>query len=418
MQSNATKDPAQSPPVEGGLEKLKAEYATAFEENQAAQRKYKDAVAERRRRSQPSDRDVQDSDNDARTLLNRHIELRSLQKKNTSLVVLKDELEKIKSSRHLVTWEVRPPATQEHLAVTSDVGHDIGVLEETLKRHVKALEMAVVHAHFEAKAERAKLDEARERAQSGEYGVVPEQRVRAMLTTRRYLTTWLEESLEKCQNDVGPHGDSNKAVQEPDDQNGVAVTDEMIDEQYERYLTARKRVIEAVDKLRAPLPPNEADDSERQTHKGDDDSTMGPKASSGVAMLNNIEKNLLPSLQQHSVVKAYLTLTREQLDSELRATTNMLDKLSDESQLLQAFPILARSGRFEHAASIIGPKSEAREERDGDEVTRRMKPWLFAAEAADVTLSSHRETQLGQGREAMHSVSQSLAELSLLREAT
>ncbi|KAL6249133.1 hypothetical protein RBB50_004196 [Rhinocladiella similis] len=418
MPAGTLKNPVNVALLEGELEKLMTEHASAIEENQLAQRKYEDALEERRRQSPPDRGHDRDSGNDSRTLLDRHIELRSLQKKNTSLVVVKDELDKIKRSHYSVEWDVRLATTQEQLGVRPDARHDISVLDDTLMRHIKALEMAVVQAHLEAKAEKAKLDTARVRAQSDEYRVTPEQRVRAMLMTRRHLTTWLEESLEKCQSNVGYHGGEEEDVQEPR-QNGEVITDVMIDQQYERYLDARKRVIDAVDKVRTPILSKEVDNSERRPDDDDDDDDKAVRQQrfGDPALLNNIEKNLLPSLRQHSVVKAHLALISEQLDNEARATTSMLDRLSDESQLLQAFPILARSGRFEHAASAIGAKSEARAEREvGDEVARHLKPWLFAAEAADVASSGNLEKQLGQGREAMQAVSKSLAEWSLLKE--
>ncbi|KAK6367334.1 hypothetical protein LTS17_010260 [Exophiala oligosperma] len=387
MLSSPSKDTAQSPLLEGELEKLNAEYASAIEENQAAQSKYEDALERRRRRSQSNKGDDRDSSHNPRTLLNRHVELRSLQKRNTSFVVLKDELDKIKSLLDSAKWKVRPAAAQEQLTVPPDARNDISLLEHTLMRHVKALEMAVVQSHLEAKAEKAKLDKARVRAQSDEHGVTPEQRVRAMLTTRRHLTKWLEESLEKCQDNFGEHGGDDKDVQDPGPgQNGEVITDDMIDEQYERYLDARRRIIDAVDNLRAPIPFKGGESTEQQPHEEQGKATR--------------QKGLGGSA----------------LDDEARATKNMLDRLSDESQLLQAFPILARSGRFEHAASAIGTKSEAREDQVGDdEVAQRIKPWLFAAEAAEVALSSNMEKQLGQGTEAMHTVSRSLAELSLLK---
>ncbi|KIW41036.1 uncharacterized protein PV06_06633 [Exophiala oligosperma] len=416
MLSSPSKDTAQSPLLEGELEKLNAEYASAIEENQAAQSKYEDALERRRRRSQSNKGDDRDSSHNPRTLLNRHVELRSLQKRNTSFVVLKDELDKIKSLLDSAKWKVRPAAAQEQLTVPPDARNDISLLEHTLMRHVKALEMAVVQSHLEAKAEKAKLDKARVRAQSDEHGVTPEQRVRAMLTTRRHLTKWLEESLEKCQDNFGEHGGDDKDVQDPGPgQNGEVITDDMIDEQYERYLDARRRIIDAVDNLRAPIPFKGGESTEQQPHEEQGKATR-QKGLGGSAVLNNVERNLLPSLRHNSVVKSHLALIREQLDDEARATKNMLDRLSDESQLLQAFPILARSGRFEHAASAIGTKSEAREDQVGDdEVAQRIKPWLFAAEAAEVALSSNMEKQLGQGTEAMHTVSRSLAELSLLK---
>jgi len=50
-------------------------------------------------------------------------------------------------------------------------------------------------------------------------------------------------------------------------------------------------------------------------------------------------------------------------------------------------------------------------------VLSRIQPWLFAAEAADVASTAGIETHVNQGLQAMDSVSRSLAELRLLREA-
>ncbi|KIV83063.1 hypothetical protein PV11_05123 [Exophiala sideris] len=403
------------------LDSLRAEYLVALEQHRAAQRRYEDAV------STASQAQSQTGHNEAHSvpthgggvaegpaaLLARHIELRGLQKQHASLVVWADDLKGVKSSEVLATIDGGLPTKSVNVVKTpSETAKGTMALEDSLARSMQALEMAVVQAHQDAKREKARLDEVKIRTDM--IRPTTQQRVQAMLATRRVLTTWLEEALEMCQGQV-THVESETGESKDRD----TVTDAMIDEVYERYLDARRRVLDAVaplsDLVYGDMEQNSNDSQDLAVKSGPGQVMRGSELEPG-GLLNVIEKALLSALQRQGSAQTHLSFATVQVDAEMAKTINMLDRLGDESQLLQAFPILARSGRFQHAASALGKRTD---DEDGtkDEISRRTEPWMFAANAADVALSGALEKALGEGKQAMESASKSLAELQLLKDA-
>ncbi len=389
------------------VERLRTEYLDAVEENRAAHQRYEQALAATG--DQPRHTKAEDRTDgvDSTTLLERHIELLRLQKQNASLVVLRDELEQLKFKREATKVEFLPTMVEEFDA-RFEAGQEVPVLEESITRRVKALESEVVRAHHEAGQERAKLEKAKMQTQTRVANSSPNRRLHAILATRQELTTWLEESLEKCQDQQQGELEQIEC--------GRRVTEAMIEGQYQRYLDARKRLIAAVTELRAALPEKSTPKLSSSEWQTEQKTTRHQRSREAAALLNTIEKIVLPKVQNQSVSQAHLVFAGEQIQNELGRTINMLERLGDESQLLQAFPILARSGRFGHAASTFGKQVNAQEAQSKDEISRRMEAWLFAAEAADVAGSGIMEKQLIRGRDATDSVSRSLAELKLLRE--
>jgi len=223
----------------------------------------------------------------------------------------------------------------------------------------------------------------------------------------------LEESLEMCQ---GQGAEREVVEHETRD----TVTNAMIDEEYEQYLNARKRALEAVQSLSKPVQVDSGqhlDGNHESMIRTSSPSTMRGHGVEANGLLNAVEKVLLATLQRRDTIQAHHLVATEQIDDEHAKTVNMLDRLADESQLLQAFPILARSGRFQHAASTLGKRPD-NDDKTKDEISQRMEPWMFAANAADVALSGALEKALGEGKQAMESVSKSLAELRLLKDAS
>ncbi|KAK5412233.1 hypothetical protein LTR06_005203 [Exophiala xenobiotica] len=401
---------------ESEIEGLRTEYLEAVEENRAAHQRYEQALAARGdQQPQHTEAQVRAEGVDATTLLERHIELLRLQKQNASLVVVRDELDRLKLKREATKLNFLPTTAVEDFDARFEAGQDVRVLEESITRRVKALELEVVRAHHEAGNERAKLEKVKMQTQTRISNASPNRQLHAILATRQELTTWLEESLEKCQDQ-----EEQRESEQVEECGRNVITEAMIEGQYQRYLDARERLVAAVTESKAPLPekptPELRSSEERQTEQKTRTTRHHGSREAKATLLNTIEKIVLPKLQNQSVSQAHLVFADEQLQNGLGRTINMLDRLGDESQLLQAFPILARSGRFGHAASTFGKQIDAQEPQNKDEISRRMAAWLFAAEAADVAVSGAMERQLGQGRDATDSLSRSLAELKFLKE--
>ncbi|OAL31252.1 hypothetical protein AYO20_08307 [Fonsecaea nubica] len=388
---------------------LKAEYLAAVQANVKARRCYKEAVesaSSHTHVTDPSPRPA--SDNVA--FLDRHLDLLRLRGQNAKLTALKADMDTILSSsnwpaiaRRTTTAPIDPvvaPHRPEHALE--------GGLPTSIMQSLQALEVAVVRARYEAAQQKTLLDHAK--SSIPEPNSAPdEQHLAAMCVVRQILTTWLQQSLDICQE--GPD------LSNVNDAEDVLETEEGFEQQinimYEQYVEARRQLLSAAANLRSPLLEKESATS------GNEEPVERPFQPQAIDLLvNAIERGLLPAMHQQRMTHSHLTLVDDQLQKDSSSTVNMLDRLSDESQLLQAFPILARSGRFVHATSALGDKQKQETEVDTkDEVSKRLQSWTFAAKAADVASSGTIEKHLKQGSDAMDQVWRGLAAIQLLEEA-
>ena len=188
-----------------------------------------------------------------------------------------------------------------------------------------------------------------------------------------------------------------------------------IDEQYERYPEARRRLIHSVEGLRAPLPEKEPEMAGSENLELPLSASV--QHSGATEMVNAVEARMLASMQEQGISQAHLIATDEQVQKETATTTSMLERLGDTSRLLLAFPTLSHPGRFEHAASTVGRKGDRTEDKAHDATSRHLKLWLFAAQAADATSADTMQKHLLKGNKALGAVARDLAELRLLKDS-
>lgn len=385
---------------------LRAEYLEAVKINLAAQHRYDVLASHTRDHLTPPD--SQTATQPSKALIDQHVDLSRLQKQNASLVELKDELESLRLPQRTAALDNSCSSAEALPPGAPKVASQIDLLSDSITRSIKALELAVVEAQLESEHQKTLFEDAK--TQNADFGnATPQQRAQAMSKTQQELTAWLEENLDRC-----PAEES--LLENSDDKNEEAqpsISDEQIDAQYERYLESRRRLLSAVRALTEPIAavtPETVTASTGAVSTHLDEPTHN-------RFMNKVEQSLLPALQQQHASQTHLIFTEEQLQKETSRMISVLDRLSDESQLLQAFPILAHSGRFEHATATFGKKFGPLDDGEKDEVAARIEPWMFAAKAADVSSTGIMEKHLDRGKEAMEAAAKSLAELRILREA-
>ncbi|KEF57310.1 uncharacterized protein A1O9_05227 [Exophiala aquamarina CBS 119918] len=413
---------------DGGLH---AEYLKAFQANAVAQRRCAEAMQRIQEVKADADgnataRNAASGRASSTSVLQRHLKLLRLQKQHGELVCLRDEIEALKLARGLSSLRIAVdadadtdvPGVVASQPVGDDTGGTIPRLEGLVENLMKGMEIAVVQAQREAGRQATALDGLK--AQSRPFSThTAQQQVSALSSTRSELTAWLEESLEKCQDDID--GDP-RCVEHASGQRVAFDEVEMeqkTDEEYERYLEARKRLLLAVSALKTEVSGAglQAEGHESEAGARDMDTNTRPPRLAETHMVGSIEKRLLPAMQQHNITQHHLGLAEEQLRTETESIVKVIERLSDESQLLQAYPMLAHSGRFQHASSVLGSKPRD-ENVEQDRIAQLIEPWLFSAEAADVAAASGIEKHLKQGKEAIGSVARRMTELGLLIEAS
>ena len=420
-------EPHLSPDYENTLH---ARYLQALQVNVAAQRRCAEATQRLREINADAGahaattRIAADGDASSTNVLQRHLKLLRLQKQHARLVCLRDEFEALKLARGLSSLRVavEPNADITTGAVSrpvvdDDVGGGIATLAGLIESLMKGLEIAVVQDQHESERQAAMLESLKAQARpSSTYTV--QQRVHALLSTRSELTAWVEEALEKCQDDLDGRSQSVEPVNGKGSGFDEVEMERKTDEEYERYLDARKRLLSAVTVLRTEVSePDLHAEGPESSKPRKTDINMQPPSLDFDHTLGSIEKNLLPAMQQQNITQRHSALAEVQLKNENERVVKVIDRLSDESQLLQAYPMLAHSGRFQHASSVFGNKLRD-DSVEQDQITQRIDPWLFSAEAADVAAAAGIEKQVKHAKEAIESVSRILTELGLLMEAT
>ncbi|KAK5047884.1 hypothetical protein LTR84_006072 [Exophiala bonariae] len=407
--------------MENQLGGVRGEYLEALRANVVAQRRCAQAL----QRVQQTDMDIivgvnaeSSAVEDVKhtSLLQKHLQVARLQKQHGGLVGLKDEFEALRLSRGSLSLETDveqhvPDINFESLEYGS--GH-IMELVNSVQSQVKRLEIALIQDRHEAGRQAAVLKKLkchpRQLAQNS-----VQQRLSALSATRNELTVWLEESLENCQDDV-----INSPGQGQLDYQGARSDNTEIghqtDAEYDRYLEARKRLLSNVSALRVQVPDFHSENQVVPSSTEQDSTLEQRNTGSSDNTLVFIEQNLVPAMMHNTMIQKHSALTEEQLFNEISSVVRMIERLSDESQLLQAFPMLAKSGRFRHASSVFGSKSNEKIVVE-DEITQRIEPWLFSANAADVAAEATIHKQVQRGKEAIETVSKSLTELRLLMEA-
>ncbi|RVX76133.1 hypothetical protein B0A52_00490 [Exophiala mesophila] len=392
------------------VEIARKRYLQAIEANEEARRQYAE-VAARVQIFGHEDSTPTRGDREARlSLLTARRQLVRLQERHSSLVCLKDELDAFRLSRSVSTLDISG-STNATTHQPEDLTAQIQEATDSVKQLVTELEFAVLRARHRAKSQRQALDSLKQTQNSSTALPSEEQRLAALQQTRSQLTSWVEENLDRCQH--GNDEDRGYVVNESDPDEPIS-WEQVIDQEYENYLEARRQVVSLEQRLRSELPraPKSLGLDQSQPLAAEQNGARNDQADL-VAILNLIEKAVLPLRHQENRANAHKILSDEQQSSLDVRLAQMVDRLSDESQLLQAFPMLAHSGRLKHAATVFG-RMEAEHQ---DDISSRLQPWLFAAQAAEIASTATLDTHMKQGNEAMSSISRSLNELRLLREA-
>lgn len=379
-------------------QRLRLEYLEAVRTNTAAKHAFSEASAPILFPTEALQHDER-----TETVLNQHFELLRQQKRHAQLTLLKDEFEASFASPGLRLTEISPTADESspHAVLSKNEREDCSKLIDI---HVQALQEALVEAHHNAEREGALLLSAKT-LMSELNTTTAEIRLAAMSAARTELSAWLEQRLDQCQDESSLQVDDFQTEENEGD------WDAKIDGAYESYLEARKRLIASIIELKTPTRTTEPEKITVRRGKTMEQPRLPPAEARDV--MNPVETRLVQTLLHKKLSHAHFVSATEQLQNELSITSNMLDRLREESQLLQAFPMLSHSGRFRH----ITVKKEDENGGEGmGETRKQLEPWLFAAEAAEVASAGTIEKHLQQGSEAVKEVSRNLAELRLLTE--
>ena len=390
--------PENEAPIPDSLIGSRRHYLEAVQRTAIAKKRYQSAIASVRQRPLPIGSDEQSDP--ARHNLFAHLELLRQQKWYEKLGVLEKYLSELNQLDDELKFHEHTHEPQGQLALRfdsskTDPAADFSILLDM----VTELEIAVVRATSDAKREKAQLEAVQANANPPK-DLDPVREAQALVAVRDELTQWLEQNLAFCA-DSGE--DATQEAIEDDD--APRITQEDVSNQYEKYLIARQRLLNASARLESPMeaatgpsPARTANPVARQVPTADD------------AFLSETQhfRRQLDQAMKH--IKKYL---EEELSKEKQESLEGLLRLVDESQLLPLYPMLVKHERFSRIVSSLGGRSGPLTD---DMFTHQIEAWAFAADAADKTLEASLSTQVARATRALDEVEEMLHDLRILKE--
>ncbi|MCJ1226446.1 hypothetical protein MMC12_003098 [Toensbergia leucococca] len=283
------------------------------------------------------------------------------------------------------------------------------------------LEKAVLRAKHALDKEKRLLTKVKEYKElDASIGPSQQKRTSALSQTRDELIKWIEYHLVKS-------NESNNTPEDkpqPDQQATSAKIEQRkkdIKDRYEEYLTVRKSLIEAVSNSQTPpsnatMPAFETPEPPQQPQKPPP-TTSHP--TSALTTLPYLTTHLLPA---SAAQKAYLHQSSHlttTLSTQTSALNQVLEKLSDESHLLPAYPLLASQPRFKNAVAALGPPKLLPSPPFGEKpavepesyAVKQARAWAFAAEEARSTALEAGQKRMEAGRKSVESAKGLLEEV-------
>ena len=286
------------------------------------------------------------------------LKLRRQQREHSQLGIIEHYHRKLTQSSHKSEHD---PSTElrvdERPTGTDNV--ELATKVEAAEALVKKLEYAAITAKQERDDQKHRLETARA-AHSLE--VSEARQAHALTAVHVELSRWLEDSLTLCAGDIPASSNQSEETKKG------RLTTADVQQAYEQYVEARSELIRVVN-----TPSTKRQKCETQLMPDPGKQQIQPVRDilleSGNNAANAVHAAGLERLYQYS---------QNEVGVQQATTIEHLRRLADESQLLPAYPLLARSGRAAQVAPAIG----RRESDAGDEVTREVEAWSFAAGAA------------------------------------
>jgi hypothetical protein len=405
---------------------LRRQYLKAIQANITARQTYQDLLASAKRDSAGVV-----ADGEVGERLETHLTL--LRKRLKEVQITHHYLEKLKETNPAKDGSLDFGSGRSHADEMSYLasvagGHGAGSVhgDSTTEALTKKLERAVLRAKHQLEREKGLLAEVKARHAKGnsqDRVVDPRAQIDALSVTRDELVRFLEEKMSSASleddDDVPAHA-TEHGDELPLDPEQVH---EQINAEYDRYIAARKRVLEAAAKALFISPETGSKDTiSVNGTKGAENRARPPPPATGqstLSILPFISEQVLPLLQNQKSTALQKSYTAKVLNAERLKALDSLDRLADESHLLPAYPMMARHERFKNVAAALRGSRKLDQAIGGqgeekNEMTRRAEAWAFAAEEAKKAEEDFAMEKVRYGNERLNGAGESLAVLEEL----
>ncbi|KAG5984926.1 hypothetical protein E4U55_002508 [Claviceps digitariae] len=319
-----------------------------------------------------------------------HLAVARLRKKHDSLVTVQSYLERLAE----LPVPAQEPRDVERMlsdgnpqpAVPAEVLNSFAVEQTSagvdIQSRISQLEKTVFRAKLLLKQEENLLADARARCNIKPELVSNGAKVEALNSTRNELINWIETELSKASTEEKTVVEEDRQQHQTEpagavpDQAEISGQVRQVQDKYKAYVVARKKLLALTSSAPRPSmapPEEEADDKPLgivETHES--------TPSIDYLLIPHIETLISQSRRQKGLIthKSYFSTT---LDNQRRDSCQLIGRLAEESQLLAAHPMKESTRRQSGVPEIITAKHA-----DRPDMAIRVKPWLFAADAAKI----------------------------------
>jgi hypothetical protein len=338
------------------------------------------------------------------TRLSEHIELLKLENRREELQIFQHymtELQNISAARPDVLGLKTIPSVQLGFLLHAQQNDrsEGGQAVDSFGGLFRRLEKAVISAKYRVEHEHALLNQAERVISTISVTETRKNRLCALAATRDELVAWIEDEISSSQ--LSEESMINQESQEQKAESTVPSLQVEVMTKYERYVTLRKRWLDCIVDCIAFAEHPQAEMAASETKcDSPSPSEQRPSLSYLPFLLTQI-RNRTQLRQFHSQQAAHYSSL---MAKECSKTTIELLRLADESHLLTAYPMLAQQERFKHAVTAIASKGllvNAISGKEESEMSRRMKAWCFAADAAREATQAMVLEQLERSDEAV-----------------
>lgn len=285
-------------------------------------------------------------------------------------------------------------------SVMSSFAVDKSSTKSDIKALVDRLEKAVLRSKLLLKREEQLLEQVKSRSTALPGKISDGAKLSALHATRDELISWMETELRNASAAEDSRPREGEGGREQDKVDKAHMDEQLatIKQKYAQYVAARKTLIQTIGQDSGPSikPPATAKDEVVELPK------PGPEPTDH--LITPYIENLLAIAQQQKASITQKSHLGSVLARQREDTGHALDRLAEESQMLPDHPIGA--GRREGFGGQAG--------KSALEITKRVQPWVAAADAAKLATLENVAEKIEDGQVALERSTKHLAEIDQL----
>lgn len=302
----------------------------------------------------------------------------------------------------------------------------VHALLDSAKTLTTNLELALVKARQQLKREKLLLEYAQARSDEIQDGGNVDVKLKALEITRTELQTWIGDSLAACEREVTlPNPELLTTFSGGDPASTMKDSEAEVENEYSRYIAARKGLLAASRALRSRLPALASDEPASSEPKTPSTASQAPTTQrptylpykshtsdsrpvehSTTSSLAGIQSIHLPEYYHEKLLSTYTAYLEDQTLAQDARLLQVLNLLSHESHLLPTYPLPSMQQPQVESANKLNQQQF--------EVDCLLRHWAFASGAASEALELSVQNNDHDARSALEKANASIEEMHMM----